>query len=36
MIAIETAQDFLKDNFAQWILDMDLFSKNAYLDGFQC
>ena len=21
MIAIETAQDFLKDNFAQWILD---------------
>ena len=24
MIAIETAQDFLKDNFAQWILDMGI------------
>ena len=24
MIAIETAQEFLKDNFAQWILDMGI------------
>lgn len=24
MITLETAQDFLKDNFAQWILDMGI------------
>ena len=30
MIAIETAQEFLKDNFAQWILDMGIDS-NRYV-----
>ena len=33
MIAIETAQDFLKDNFAQWILDMGIEVTDMSSDG---
>ena len=33
MIAIETAQDFLKDNFAQWILDMGIEVTEMSSDG---
>jgi acyl-coenzyme A thioesterase PaaI-like protein len=33
MIAIQTAQDFLKDNFAQWILDMGIAVTEMSDDG---